>query len=659
MNGHIEHDQAEPECNVSGDALIGEGAGHGRSMGRIGFAVVGGCLIINHYLLRWLFPELGFAASLSAFSGAVILALPILMTAVKDLCEGRVYMNELVALAILAAFTSAEFNTAGLISFFLLVTIIIESHTASGAQRSIAALIRLTPHTAHKWVNGKDEEINVEELAVGDVIHVRPGENFPVDGVVIRGQSAVTQASITGESLPVDKMENDEVYAGTQNLSGSLEVRITKLGGDTTLGKVREMILSAEKSRTPIVRLIDKYAGVYTSTIMMLALITWWVSGGDMNRVITLFVIACPCAVVLATPTATVAAVAAAARLGILIKNVSHLEFASKIKAFVFDKTGTLTEGELAVTTLCPVEEVEPAQLLLIAASVEAHSNHPTALAIQKLAKDVRIRTQEVTNFKETPGTGVEAVVDGKSTLVGRAMWLKRFDVELPELEQEKMHGMSIVYVAQSGKLLGWLGFRDQIRENAAEAIRNLKEMGIRRCAMVTGDRESVGEAVAAKLSIDEFKGDCLPEGKVEYIGTLKKEMLVAFVGDGVNDAPALAASDLSIAMGAIGSDIAINSASIALMTNDLRRIPMLITLSRKSNSIIHQNIASGVVFILCGIILSIFGWLGPVVAAILHSLSTLIIIFNSARLLRTGEDATRQEFSLWRCELQTDAVKQ
>ena len=328
---------------------------------------------------------------------------------------------------------------------------------------------------------------------------------------------------------------------------------------------------------------------------------------------------------------------------------------------FVFDKTGTLTEGQLAVAKLGPVDGVEPAQLLMAAAAVEIHSNHPTALAIQKLAREVGIKLLEVTDFKETPGPGVEAVVAGKPTLVGRAIWLKKFNVELPEIKPEETHGMSVVYVAQNGKLIGWIGFRDQIRSESAEAIRNLKELGVQRCAMVTGDRESVAEGVAAKLNIDEFKGDCLPEGKVQYIEELKKHSLVAFIGDGVNDAPALAAGDLSIAMGAIGSDIAINSASIALMTNDLRRIPMLVGLSRKSNSIIHQNVAFGLLFVLCGIILSVFGWMGPIAAAMLHTLSTLIIIFNSARLLRASEEATSVANNLnsWRRNLQLETAKE
>ena len=647
-----EHKHEGAEYCISCGAPMGEGAGHGRSMARITWAVFGGFLILNSFLLPWIFENTyTFSAELCAFLGAAVLALPIVWTAIKDLAEGRVHMNELVALAILAAFTSGDFRTAGIIAFFLLVTIIIETHTASGAQRSIEELIRLTPHTARK-LDGT--EVDVSELAIGDVINVRPGENFPVDGIVVKGQSAVNQASITGESLPVDKNVDDEIYAGTQNLSGSMDIKVTRLGADTTLGKVQDMILAAEKSKTPIVRIIDKYAAYYTPLILMLAIITWWLSGGQMDRVITLLVIACPCAVVLATPTTVVAAVAAAARLGILIKNISHLELASKIKVFVFDKTGTLTEGELSVAKLAPADDVEPAELLLIASSLEAHSNHPTALAIQKLAKEVGIETLEISSFKETPGTGVEGIVEGKKCFVGRAIWLEKQGISLPSTKEEESRGMSVVFVASEGVLKGWIGFRDKIRQESAAAIRELKEVGIKRCCMVTGDRSDVAEGVAAKLNIDEFKGDCLPEGKVAFIEDVKKTSPVAFVGDGVNDAPALAAGDLGIAMGAIGSDIAINSASIALMTNDLRRIPMLVNLSKRSNVIINQNLAFGLLFVICGIVLSVFGLLGPIAAAILHAASTLIIIFNSARLLRAGEDS-RQEMASWRRALAGD----
>ncbi len=638
---HHRHDDDEPTRCISCGAPMGSGGGHSRSMGRPVFAFFGGLLILNSFLLPLIFDNAVFAADLSAVLGAVCLALPIVGTAVKDLIEGRVYMNELVALAILAAFTGGDFRTAGIIAFFLLITIIIETHTASGAQRSIEALIRLTPHTARKLnEDGTETETDVLQLAVGDTIIVRPGENFPVDGVILSGQSAVNQASITGESLPVDKAPGDDIFAGTMNISGLLKIRVSKLGSDTTLGKVKDMILSAERNKTPIVRIIDRYAGYYTPTILMLATITWWLTDGNMNRVIALLVIACPCAVVLATPTTIVAAVAAAARLGVLIKNISHLELTAKIRAVVFDKTGTLTEGELSAARLAPAEGIQPAELVQTAVSLEAHSNHPTALAIQRLAADAGIAPRKAEEISETHGKGVSAVLNGEKVYVGRAAWLKSCGVMVPESVDES-EGMSVVYVSSGSKFLGWIGFKDKIRKEAPEAIRELKQLGVVHCAMVTGDRASVAKVVASQLDIDEVRSDCLPETKVAYVEEVKKNSLVAVVGDGVNDAPALAAGDLGIAMGAIGSDIAINSASVALMTNDLRRIPLLIRLSRKTNTVMNQNLAFGLLFVLCGIVLSVFGIMSPVLAAVLHAVSTLIVIFNSARLVRTGEELT------------------
>lgn len=647
-HNHDQHSHGKGiACPTCGDHH-GDGQAHDRSMGRLSAALLGGFFVINSFVLAWLFPSQVFAAELSSIAGAVILAFPIIITAVKDLMRGKVYMNELVALAILAALAGSDFQTAGIIAFFLLITIIIESRTASGAQRSIAELVKLTPHSAWKMVDGQAVEVDVMELVIGDVIRVRPGDNFPVDGTIVKGESTVNQASITGESLPVDKSEGSEVYAGTQNLTGSVEVRVTRLGEDTTLGKVKDMILAAESSRTPIVRIIDRYAGFYTPTVLMLAALTWWISEGDMRRVITLMVIACPCAIVLATPTAVVAAVAAAARLGILIKNVGHLELASKIRTFVFDKTGTLTDGLLSVARLAPMEGVEPARLLLLAASTEAHSNHPTAKALVRLASEAGLTLKEASDFQEIHGKGVIAVIEGQKYHLGRMNWLESLGVNVADVhtgqKETEFYGMSIIYVATGGKVIGWIGFKDKLRSSAADIITDLKRLGVNRCAMVTGDRQSVAELVAAQLNIDDYRSECLPEGKVEYVKKVKQTSLVAVIGDGVNDAPALAAGDLGIAMGAIGSDIAVNSASIALMNNDLRRIPMLVVLSRKSRIIINQNLFVGMLFVFGGMILSVFGWMSPIAAAVLHSLSTILIIFNSARLVRTGEELTLEE---------------
>ena len=622
-----------------------------RSLVLVGFAVLGGMLTANSFILSYFLPGQTFAATFSALFGAFVLAMPIIYTAIKDLFSGKVYMNELVALAILAALAGGNYQTAGghfqnagVIAFFLLITIIIESRTASGAQRSIEELVKLTPTQVHLLKDGVEVDADVMSLSLGDIIRVRPGENFPVDAVVLSGETIVNQASITGESMPVDKVAGDDVYAGTQNLTGLVELKVTRLGEDTTLGKVKSMIMQAENSRTPIVRIIDRYAGYYTPTILMLAGITWWFTG-DISKVITLLVIACPGAIMLASPTAIVAAVAAAARLGIFIKDVSHLELAARIRSFVFDKTGTLTDGLLSVVKLVPFGEVTPAEMLKIAASTEANSNHPTAVALVKLANEAQLELAQVSDFKETHGKGVNGVIDGVAVAVGRSNWLEDQGLTLPEdFDAAATEGLSVVFVARNNEIIGWIGLSDKIRKEAAQALKDLRSLGIRQVAMVTGDRESVAEKVANVLDIDEFRSECLPEAKVEYVENAKKSYPTAVVGDGVNDAPALAEGDLGIAMGAIGSDIAINSASIALMTNDLRRIPMLIDLSQKSRMVIYQNLCIGILFVFGGMVLLVFDKMTPVGAAILYTMSTLVVIFNSARLVRTGEELTLED---------------
>lgn len=642
-NVEIQEPTANHSVGCSCSNCMTDGVGHDRSMARLRTAIIGGAMILNSYLLKWLFPEQIFAAELSAMVGAILLTIPIFITAFRDLLVGHVHMNELVALSILASMTQGDFNSAGIIAFLLLLGIIIESRTASGAQRSIEELIKLTPHTATLLKDGSESVVDAIELQVGDIIIVRPGENFPVDGKIIKGDSTVNQASITGESLPIDKQKGDDVFAGTHNLTGAIEVKVSKVGEDTTLGKVQELILAAEKTQAPIVRIIDQYAGFYTPTILMIAGLTWWFSK-DMNSVVAVLIASCPCALVLATPTAIVAAVAAASRLGILIKNVADIEVAAKIKAFIFDKTGTLTEGELSVARLAPASKVEPAELLQAAVSVESISNHPVATALRALAQETGITAESTSKAKEIHGKGVEATINKKTYRVGREVWLKSLKMDFSGMKEEDMiaeEGMSIIHIAIDKKVIGWIGFKDTVRENAASLISSLQDLGIKHCAMVTGDRQSVAELVASELNIQEFEAECLPDGKVAYVEKTKKDFPVAVVGDGVNDAPALASGNLGIAMGAIGSDIAINSASIALMSNDLRRIPMLIQLSRQSRSVMYQNIALGLLFVVGGITLSVFGLLPPIAAAVLHTSSTLIIIFNSARLVRIGEELT------------------
>ena len=632
--------EAAPVARKNAESKVGK-----PEMFRLGIDLFGGILVLNCYLSRVFFSNAidETARDFSALIGALILSLPIFFEAIRDLIQGKVHMNELVALALVAAFASKDYQTAGAVAFFMLITITIEKRTAIGAEAAIEAVVRLTPRLARRIVDGVEEEVDAfTDLKAGDVCRVRPGENFPADGVVTVGTSTVNQASITGESLPADKAVGDEVYAGTQNLTGLVEFRVTRIGSDTTLGKVRNLIADAERSKLPIMRMIDKYVGYYTPTILMIAGLVWFITM-RIDRVIAVLVMSVPAAFVIATPSAVIAAIAAASRLGILIKDVSYIEQAARIGAIIFDKTGTLTEGKLAVARLEPAEGVELAELLELATSAEHHSNHPAAEAMRRLAREAKVEWREPQEYEEVAGLGVRATFDGRRCLVGRKTWLADEGVDLSALEatltEAEHKGLSVVCVASDGKAWGWIGLSDAIRPVTAEAISQLKELGVDRCCMVTGDNERVAKAVAAQIGISEVAASCLPEQKETYVRKLKKTgKIVAVVGDGVNDAPALAAGDIGIAMGAFGSDIAVQSASVALMNNDLRRIPFLIGLARRTRVLTIQNFAVGLGFIVVGVYLATLGQVTPVGAALLHSVSSLMVIFNSARLVRSGE---------------------
>jgi Cd2+/Zn2+-exporting ATPase len=619
------------------------GCGHEHSVVHLWQAVTGIVFVLNAFIVDRLFEQSGAVASASAFIGASILIYPIVVTAIKDLRVGRLSINELVAIAVLAAFASGNYKAAGVVAFFMLMGEIIETRTAEGARASIELLIKLTPTKARRIPkDGNEEEVAASELTVGDVIRVRPGDNVPADGVIVSGQGSFNQATITGESLPVDKRPGDEVFAGTQNLTGVLEIKVSRAGQDTTLGRVRELILAAEKTKLPIMKIVDQYMGFYTPLVLVIGALVWAFTR-DLDRVIAVFVVSCPCAFILATPTAMVAALSAAARLGILIKNVADIEAAARINAFVFDKTGTLTTGELAVSRLAPLGEIKPAELLRYAATAEKYSNHPTAKALTQLAGEAGVPLAEPQNFSETAGRGVKADVNGATVLVGRAQWLKDNGVRddlVKSVDLNETEGWSLIFVARDGKCIGWVGLQDQTRAEAKESLAGLKEAGVRRIAMVSGDRQAVATRVAAEIGCEEARGECLPQNKVEFVREVKaKGYRVAVVGDGVNDAPALAAGDLGIAMGAAGSEVAIHSATIALMNNDLRRLPFLVKLSRSTRAVINENFLFGVLFIIAGLTAAAFGYLNPILAAVLHNVGSLIVIFNSARLVRKGEE--------------------
>ncbi|HXF10028.1 MAG TPA: cation-translocating P-type ATPase [Desulfuromonadaceae bacterium] len=654
LSQHEHKHEHGPNCGCGHD--------HEHSSVHLWQAVAGIVLVLNAFIVDWIFQEGTTVASFSAFFGALILIYPIVVTAIKDLRAGRLSINELVAVAVLAAFASgavgvlngqagdaftseasAGYKTAGLIAFLMLMGELIETRTAEGARASIESLIKLTPTKARRIKSdGSEEEVAASQLAVGDVIRVRPGDNVAADGVIVNGQGSFNQATITGESLPAEKKAGDEVFAGTQNLTGVLEIKVSRAGEDTTLGRVRELIIAAEKTKLPIQKIVDQYMGFYTPLVLVIGALVWAFTH-ELNRVIAVFVVSCPCAFILATPTAMVAALSAAARLGILIKNVADIEAAAKINAFIFDKTGTLTTGQLAVSRLAPIGDIKPAELLLLAASAEKYSNHPTAKALATLAGEAGVPLAEPKDFTETAGRGVKAEINGAKILVGRAQWLKDNGVSAgfeKSVDLNEAEGWSLIFVARNGQCAGWVGMQDQTRAEAKEALAELKENGVRRIAMVSGDRQPVATRVAAEIGCEEAKGDCLPQTKVEFVRAVKaKGYKVAVVGDGVNDAPALAAGDLGIAMGAAGSEVAIHSATIALMNNDLRRLPFLVKLSQSTRAVINQNFAFGICFIIAGLSAGAFGLIGPITAAVLHVTGTFIVIFNSARLVRKGEE--------------------
>jgi Cd2+/Zn2+-exporting ATPase len=621
--------------------------------------LVGGTLLLCSLAagLLWRQP---FFAALPAAVAVVMLAAPLVIAAVKDLLAGKAGMNALVAIAVIGAASSGKYQEAAAVAFFMIVSSLIERRTAAGAEASIESLIRLAPTKASRLRDGQEALVEATELRPGDVVRVRPGDTIPADGLVVRGASTVNQASVTGESVPAEKANGDEVFGSTINLTGLIDVEVTKAGADTLLGRVKDLILQAEQTKTPIMRLVDQYAAWYTPTILMLVGVVLFFALKNnpetaFNRAIAMLVIACPSALILATPTAMVAGLSAAARLGVLIKSVATLEAARNLTAIVFDKTGTVTSGVLTVTRLAPADGVEPSDLLRMAAAAEQNSRHPVARAVAEMAKRARLHLPAPEGFEEVAGRGVIAsFADGQTVLVGRASWLadsvpmpNQIDrAALEEIQSSsEADGLSVLHVVRDGRSIGWIGLEDNARPEAAGAVDRLKDMGIGRLVLLTGDRQSVAKRVAGQMHFDDFKAEVLPHEKLEMVDALKDAgHRVAVIGDGVNDAPALAAGDVSIAMGAAGSDVAIHSASIALLNSNLNRIPFLVDLSRKTIAVIRQNMVIGGLFIVGFISLAGAGYVSPVMAAMLHVASGLAVVFNSARLVRCGEEVEREE---------------
>ncbi len=623
--------------------------------------LVGGVLALVSWVANGFNVTDPAVAKLPALVGALLLGSTLFRAAFKEILRARFSSSSLAALAIIASIVIEEFVTAAFLAFILLVADQVLRRTAFGAQRAIEQLVRLTPDTARLIEDGQERMVSISEITVGQMVRVRPGENLPVDGRVRSGRSTVNQASLTGEAMPVEVQPGADVYAGTTNLTGGIDVEVLQVGAETTIGKVSTLIREAESMKSPRQLLIEQVARFFVPIAVSVAALVYFITATNPATkeiagltAVTVLVVTCPTALLLSSPSAMVAAFASAARLGIMVKRPDYIEAAASIDAIVLDKTGTITTGKFGVSRLAPVPGVEGAALLEAAANGEQHSNHPLAQSILATAQAARITVDGSSEYEEFHGRGVRARTTLGELHAGRASWIMEVNPSAKgaiEQVQARIEGMSGVHVMRDGQYLGAVGLEDKVRPNARNVLERLRELGLRTISIFTGDRLDVAKRVGIAVGADSIEAECLPEEKHELIRQMVGQgYRVMMVGDGINDGPALAEADVGVAMGLSGSDIAANSAGIALMTDELNRLPFLIELARRTKSIIAQNIAVSILMALIGLILAATGQfarageLGVGFAALYHFLPDVFVIGNSFRLFRFGEEFLEAE---------------
>jgi Cd2+/Zn2+-exporting ATPase/Cu+-exporting ATPase len=490
----------------------------------------------------------------------------------------------------------------------------------------------MIPRTACLIKEGVEDEVPIEDVREGDIVLIRPGETIPVDGVVRSGQAAVDQSSVTGESIPVDVYQGSHVYAATIIRQGSVQVSTTRVGEDTTFGHVVRLVEEAETNRSEIQSFADQFSGYFLPLVLLAAALTYIISGDPLSTVAVL-VVSCSCAIALATPIAMLASIGAAAKHGLLIKGGKYIEALARADVLLIDKTGTITFGEPRITDILPINGYSADELLRMTASVEAYSEHALAGAVIQTARDQNINIEEVTDFSSTPGGGVQANYRGSTVRVGNEQFIAR-ESDIPSLELLETPGKTRLLVSHDGLLVGIIAASDTMRPEVPEALEAIKGLGVDQMMLLTGDNQETADSLAAKLNIP-YRANMLPEDKIKIVEEYQSRGLyVVMVGDGVNDAPALAKADVGIAMGVAGSDIAIETAHIALMREDWSLIPQLFEIANRTMGVVKMNLAFTGVFNLLGITLAAFGILPPVLAAAAQSIPDIAILTNSSRLL-------------------------
>ncbi|MDX1929260.1 MAG: heavy metal translocating P-type ATPase [Pirellulaceae bacterium] len=568
----------------------------------------------------------------------------------RSLVSMRPDMNLLMTVAVFGAMLIGEWSEGATVAFLFSLSLLLESWSVGRARNAIGKLMDLSPPMANiKLANGQTQSIAPKEVAVGSIVIVRPGDKLPLDGKVAAGTSSVNQASITGESVPVEKKLGDSVFAGTVNGDGLLEIETTKVADDTMLAQIIRMVGDAQSKRAPSEMWVEKFASVYTPAVMIVALLVFLVPplllGGQWSdwfyRSLVLLVIACPCALVISTPVSIVAALAAAARHGVLIKGGLFVEIPSKLRAIALDKTGTITMGEPTVVQVVPMNGHNEEELLMRAGTLEQSSTHPLAKAIVSEATKRGFKLPTAEQFEIIQGKGARGTMDGKQYWLGSHRYLEERGQETPEvhnqLEALQKAGRSIVVIGNDEHVCGFIALGDSIREESAGTIAELHRLGIEKIVMLTGDNAGTAQIVAKTVGIDEVRAELLPEDKVNAVANLVEQYgQVAMIGDGVNDAPALARATIGIAMGAVGSDAAIETADIALMSDELAKVPWLIRHSRRTMQIIMQNIVFSLAVKAIFVLLTFAGYSSLWGAIAADTGASLLVVANGLRLLRS-----------------------
>jgi Zn2+/Cd2+-exporting ATPase len=606
---------------------------------RLSLALAALCLLIVAAGIRFLLPAQRGISDLVAGLAAALVAIPVLSEAWGSLRHPSLHgiTDRLVALALIAAWATGDLMTAAFLPIIMTIGHVLEERSMLGSHEAIKALGRLTEAAARRLLpNGNFEMVDTHQLRVGDLIQLRAGERLPADGVVRRGNSSLDLASLTGESVPVEVHEGDVALAGGMNIDGLIDVELTRVGEDTTLGRIISLMREAENAKPPVTRLLDRYAGQYMALVLLVAAGVW-LGTGNVPAMLAVLVASCPCALVLAAPATAVAAIAVAARHGILIKGSAFLEHLADVTAVVFDKTGTITTGDLRLVAAQAVPGVDEEHLRRLAASLGGASNHPLSRAAA--AAVPKAKRLAIVDAHEMGGFGVTAKIEGQLAALGRIDLFENMKIVVPPPPE---HNGPIAGVSEGDRFLGWLLFHDQLRSSAAPAVSDLKSLGIDRIILLTGDRDAVAQQVAKEVGIPNVDSERLPEQKMDRV---RQEIQLGYrpmvVGDGINDSLALRAGAVGVAMGAQGADVAMASADLALMTNDLRRLGTCVRLSRRCRHTIYVNVIIGLGFTFVLTALAAAGVLGieaPIIAALLHNVSTFLGLGNAGRLLLFDE---------------------